>query len=313
MHDHTLGVRRGVNGTAEALRVLLVSGDAATAERLRAGLPAGVGLRDAERLTDALALLGEDQTDLVLLDLFLPDATGLAAYRSLGEHAAGLPVLVLAPAGDAAAASAVAEGARDHLVTEPFDANLAARVLGHAVAEARLIAEVRRLALFDQATGLLTGQTLTAIGPHLLALAGRSGQVATLLRVAVEAAPGGEAPDRPEREQALAALARVMRRTFRAADVLARLGPGELAVLFVHDGDDRAALARFQEALASLDSPARPWRLALRTGAARSGSGEASFATLAARSAAAARASQPWLAPRFGAEGASAGGAEDRQ
>jgi PleD family two-component response regulator len=303
-----------VDGTAEALRVLLVSGDAATTERLRAGLPAGVGLRDAGRLTDALVLLGEDQTDLVLLDLFLPDATGLAAYRSLGEHAAGLPVLVLAPAGDEAAAGAVAEGARDHLVTEPFDAALAARVLRHAVAEARLIAEVRRLALFDQATGLLTDQTLAAIGPYLLALAGRNGQDATLLRVAIEAAPGAEEePDRPAREQALAAVARAMRRTFRAADVLARLGPWELAVLFVHDGDDRAAVARFQEALAALDSPGRPWRLALRAGAARSTRGEVSFATLTARSAAAARTSQPWLAPRFGAEGASAAGSGNRQ
>ncbi|HVD13319.1 MAG TPA: response regulator [Actinomycetota bacterium] len=300
--------------TAEALRVLLVSGDAATRERLRAGLPAGVGLRDTGRLTDALVLLGEDQTDLVLLDLFLPDATGLAAYRSLGEHAAGLPVLVLAPAGDEAAAHAVAEGARDHLVTEPFDAEGTARVLRHAVAEARLIAEVRRLALLDQATGLLTAQTLAAIGPYLLALAGRNGQDATLLRLTVEAAPGAEeAPDRPERELALAAVARVMRRTFRAADVLARLGPCELVVLFLHDGDDRAVLARFQDALAALDSPSRPWRLALRAGAARSGPGEASFAALTARSASAARASQPWLAPRFGAEGASAAGSEDRQ
>jgi PleD family two-component response regulator len=303
-----------VNGTAEALRVLLVTSDATTTQRLRTGLPAGVGLLSAGRLTDATALLGEDQTDLVLLDLLLPDATGLDAYRSLGEHAAGLPVVVLAPAGDEAAAHAVAEGARDHLVTEPFDADQAARVLRHAVAEARLLAEVRRLALFDQATGLLTAQALAAIGPYLLALAGRNGQDATLLRVAIEAAPGAEeAPDRPERERALAAVARAMRRTFRAADVLARLGPGELAVLFLHDGDDRAIVGRFQEALAALDSPGRPWRLALRAGAAHSTPGKVSFATLAARSAAAARTSQPWLAPRFGAGGASAAGSEDRQ
>jgi PleD family two-component response regulator len=303
-----------VNRTGAAVRVLLVSGDAATADRVRAGLPAGVELSGAGRLADALALLGEDQADLVLLDLFLPDATGLAAYRSLGEHVAGLPVLVLAPAGDEAATRAVAEGARDHLVTEPFDADLDARVLRHAVAEARLVAEVRRLALFDETTGLLTVQTLGAVGPYLLAVAGRGGQDATLLRVMVEAVPDtGEAPDRLERERALAAVARIMRRTFRAADALARLGPGELAVLFLHDGDDRVPVARFREALAALDSPGRPWRLALRVGTARSAPGEVSLATLMDRSAAAVRAGPPWLAPRFGAEGASAAGAEDRQ
>jgi PleD family two-component response regulator len=289
----------------EPVRVLLVSADAGRAGLVRAALPAGAPLRTAERLAGALAELDAGEVDLVLLDLLLPDAAGLPAWRSLGEHAGGLPVLVLAPAGDPAGVRAVAEGANDHLVTEPFEAELAARVLRHAVAEAGLAARVRKLALVDEATGLASARALATVGPHLLALAGRTGQKVTVLRAAVEAAPGAEEdPTRPERDHALVALARVLRRTFRSADVIARVGAGDLAVLLVHDGDDRAAVARLEEALATLDSPGRPWRLALRLGAVRAAPGEASLAALLERSAAAARSVQPRLAPRFGAGGA---------
>jgi PleD family two-component response regulator len=289
----------------EAVRVLLVSADAGRAEAVRAALPVGASPRTVERLADALAELDAGEVDLVLLDLLLPDAAGLPAWRSLGEHAGGLPVLVLAPAGDAAGARAVAEGANDHLATEPFEADLAARVLRHAVAEAGLAARVRRLTLVDGATGLASARALATVGPHLLALAERTGQKVTVVRVAVEAAPDAEeAPTRPERERALVALARVLRHTFRSADLVARVGAGDLAVLLVHEGDDRAAVARLEDALATLDSPARPWPLALRLGVVRAAPGEASLAVLLERSAAAARARQPRLAPRFGAGGA---------
>jgi PleD family two-component response regulator len=289
----------------EAVRVLLVSSDAARAELLAGALPAGASLRTVGRLADALARLDDGEADLVLLDLFLPDATGLPAWRSLGEHAGGLPVLVLAPAGDAAAGRAVVEGAHDHLVTEPFEAGLARRVLRHAVTEAGLAAQVRRLALVDEGTGLATARALATIGPHLLALAERNGQKVTVLHVAVEAPPDAEeAPTRPERERAMVALARVLRRTFRTADVIARVGGDDLAVLMAHDGDDRPAVTRLEDALTTLDSPGRPWTLALRLGAVRAAPGEASLATLLDHAAAAARARPPRLAPRFGAGGA---------
>ncbi len=288
----------------EAVRVLLVSADAGRAGAVRAAMPASAPLRAVERLADALAELDGGEVDLVLLDLVLPDAAGLPAWRSLAEHAGGLPVLVLAPPGDAVAGRAVAEGASDHLATEPFEADLAARVLRHAVAEAGLAARVRRLALVDGPTGLASARALATVGPHLLALAGRTGQKVTVMRAAVESPPDAEeAPTRPERERALVALARVMRRTFRSADLIARVGDGDLAVLLVYEGDDRAVVARLEEALATLDSPGRPWRLALRLGVVRAAPGEASLAALLERAAEAAHARPPRLAPRFGAGG----------
>jgi PleD family two-component response regulator len=286
------------------VRVLLVSADAARAEVVREALPARALLRTVGRLAEALARLDDGEVDLVLLELFLPDAAGLAAWRSLGEYAGGLRVLVLAPAGDGAAARAVAEGAAGHLVTEPFEAQAAAHLLRHAVAEAGLAAQVRRLALVDEATGLATARALATVGPHLLAVAARSGQKVTVLRLAVEPPPDCEEPPaRPEREDALVALARLLHRTFRAADVIARTGAGDLALLLVHDGDDRAAVARLEHALGTLDSPGRPWRLALRIGAVRAAPGEVSLAVLLERAAAAMRAHQPRRAPEFGAGG----------
>jgi hypothetical protein len=47
-----------VNGTTAAVRVLLVSGEDATSDRVLAGLPAGTELTRVGLLGDALALLG---------------------------------------------------------------------------------------------------------------------------------------------------------------------------------------------------------------------------------------------------------------
>src|SRR2546429_9146399 len=69
------------------------------------------------RLTDALAKLRNEQFDVVLSDLTLPDSQGLDTFQALRAQAPGMPMIVLSGTDDETmAAKALRECAQDHLV-----------------------------------------------------------------------------------------------------------------------------------------------------------------------------------------------------
>ncbi|HEY3758147.1 MAG TPA: SpoIIE family protein phosphatase [Solirubrobacteraceae bacterium] len=84
-------------------------------------------------LRDALATL-EQGIDCVLLDLGLPDATGLDAVARLRAQAPGIPLIVLTGLADeAAGVAAVAAGAQDYLVKGHVGGDQLARSIRYAI------------------------------------------------------------------------------------------------------------------------------------------------------------------------------------
>ncbi|WP_051274830.1 PP2C family protein-serine/threonine phosphatase [Cellulomonas sp. URHD0024] len=115
------------------LRLLLVeddAGDALLVEELLQDAHLEVELSWARTLDEALDGL---DVDLVLLDLGLPDAVGIAALeRLLGAGAPGVVVLT-GLAGTDLGLEAVAAGAQDYLVKGEVDAELLARSVRYAI------------------------------------------------------------------------------------------------------------------------------------------------------------------------------------
>lgn len=99
-------------GVSARPRVLAVEDDARNAALLRAALePAGYELLVAGSLAAARRWLTEDRPDLVLLDVGLPDGSGLDLARELrgSPTTAGVPIIVSSARvlpGDRAAAEA---------------------------------------------------------------------------------------------------------------------------------------------------------------------------------------------------------------
>lgn len=118
---------------------------------------ARVQLRQAFTLAEAQAMLAAWKPDVVLLDLGLPDSTGLSSLDRLLRAHPDLPVVVLT--GDARpelAMEAVRAGAQDFLVKGRDDASTLLRTLRYAIERKRNL-EVARVsednfrALFDGA------------------------------------------------------------------------------------------------------------------------------------------------------------------
>ena len=117
-------------GEAKRLRILLAEDDEMLGEGLRVGLAqeghAVDWVRDAEMAAGALA---NEPFDLMLLDLGLPDRSGLEVLRELRGRGNDMPVLILTArdtVGDRV--QGLDSGADDYLV-KPFDLDeLSARV-----------------------------------------------------------------------------------------------------------------------------------------------------------------------------------------
>ncbi|HTI35119.1 MAG TPA: response regulator, partial [Miltoncostaea sp.] len=119
-----------------ALRVLLIEDDDGDALLVREELEevgAFPDLRHVGSLRAALAELGPE-VDCVLLDLGLPDATGLDALAALQAASPGLAVVVLTGLDDEeAGAAAVRAGAQDFLVKGQVGGDTLMRAIRYAV------------------------------------------------------------------------------------------------------------------------------------------------------------------------------------
>lgn len=136
----------------EALRLLLVEdddGDALLVEdELAERLPHGRITR-TRSLREALAALGPG-IDCVLLDLGLPDASGLDAVTRLRSHAPAIPLIVLTGLDDeAAGVMALQAGAQDYLVKGSVDGGQLARSIRYSIGRRQADEAERELLLAD--------------------------------------------------------------------------------------------------------------------------------------------------------------------
>jgi signal transduction histidine kinase len=120
------------------MRVLLIEDSEDDAYLIREMLmekeDAGILLVWVDRLGTGLTRLAENKSDLVLLDLSLPDSHGLETFDLVQGCAKDVPIVVLTGLDDEVMANqAVRRGAQDYLVKGRLDGTLLARAARYAV------------------------------------------------------------------------------------------------------------------------------------------------------------------------------------
>ena len=133
----------------EALPVLLVEdnpGDAVLVQtQLLEFAPDEFEISVVDRLSRAQECLKEQAFAAILLDLSLPDSSGVESLSRIKAAAPQVPIIVLSEVDDEAIAlHAVQQGAQDYLVKGSADGHVIARVIRYAIERQRADDELRR-------------------------------------------------------------------------------------------------------------------------------------------------------------------------
>ncbi len=130
------------------IRVLLIDDDPLQSRVLGAYLantagPA-FGLESVPCLTDGLARLAAGNVEVVLLDLGLPESSGVETFARAHSPFPGLPIVVLTGTQDEELGNLLVQaGAQDYLVKGQINGLLVRRTLRYAIERQRLLAELQ--------------------------------------------------------------------------------------------------------------------------------------------------------------------------
>ncbi|MDO8302137.1 MAG: response regulator, partial [Sedimentisphaerales bacterium] len=120
------------------IKILLIEDNLADAGLLKASLATANGskfkIEHAVRLKDALAKLSSEHFDVLLLDLSLPDSTGLETVSAIQKISKHIPIIVLTGNEDEELGiEAVRKGVQDYLVKGQIPERLLIRAIEYAI------------------------------------------------------------------------------------------------------------------------------------------------------------------------------------
>ncbi|MEW6635419.1 MAG: EAL domain-containing protein [Actinomycetota bacterium] len=241
-----------VSGEENAVPVLLVEdnpGDARLVEiLLEEARVTGFEVVRAERLLEALELLERRAFDVVLLDLTLPDSSGLETVDRMRAAVPQIPLVVLSGRDDEETAlRAIKVGAEDYLVKGQGDGDLIARSIRYAIERKRAEQRMAYLAQYDHLTGLANRALFQDRLEQALARAGRSsGRVALMFVDLDRFKVINDTFGHMGGDELLREVAARIRGRLRESDTVARLGGDEFAIILENlaEAHDAAQVAR---------------------------------------------------------------------
>lgn len=226
----------------------------------------------AETLSDALRCLQEKNFDLILLDLGLPDSQGLDTFARMHDQAPQIPIIVLTGLDDdSLAIQAVKEGAQDFLTKGRVDRYWLVRNIRHALERHQMYLEVHALSLTDGLTGLYNRRGFVTLSEQQLKVARHSQRGLILVYADLDRLKQiNDTFGHQVGDEALVRTAETLERTFRASDILGRIGGDEFAALAIRGSDEavQAIPQRLQKIVTEYNAAApRPYHLSVSIGA----------------------------------------------
>jgi len=208
------------------------------------------------------------QIDAVLLDLSLPDETGVNTIRRVVAAAGTAVVVVMTGAGDEELGlTSLQEGAQDYLVKGQVDGRMLRRALRYSLGRQTVL---QNLSHKDDLTGLHNRRGFLILAEQQIKLARRQRTPFLLLFMDLDQLKHiNDTLGHAEGNRALVEAADVLRRCFRQSDLLARFGGDEFAALALttDETDDVTIRARLMHALDAVNQrPDRAYPLDFSVG-----------------------------------------------
>lgn len=234
--------------SAPKFKILLIEdnpGDARLIkETLEEAIPAQFEITNVQRLAGALKRLKVEKFDVILLDLMLPDGTGLDTFIMAYAQSPEVPIIVLTGLdSEELAAQAMRRGAQDYLVKGQIDGNLLARSIRYAVERHQLQLEIRSLSLVDDLTGLYNRRGFLTLAEQHLKLAHRMNKEFLLAFADLDGLKEiNDTFGHHEGDSALKKTAEILKETFRSSDIIARIGGDEFAIVLTESRKESAEI-----------------------------------------------------------------------
>ncbi|HJP03588.1 MAG: GGDEF domain-containing response regulator [Chromatiales bacterium] len=234
------------------MKLLLVEDNLTDAEFLQASLRRSkaedVDLTHVTTIKEGTRAVRKGGFDVILLDLNLPDGSGIECVEAMQEADPDMPIVVLSGQDDEDfAISILSIGVQDYLVKWEGKGRLILRSIRFAIERKRSEKRLNYLAQYDSLTGVPNRQYLTEQLDQSIARAQRAGNKVALFYLdldkfkAVNDTLGHDAGDLLLKE-----VAQRLYLHTRAGDVLARLGGDEFAVVIegLNQAHDAESFAR---------------------------------------------------------------------
>lgn len=226
-----------------------------------------------ELLAEAIQCLKQDQYDVILLDLSLPDSGLFDTFDRIYSQAPNVPIVVMTVLDDKQLAlKAVREGAQDYLVKGVLDVNVLARSLQYAVERHRTLTHLKRLSFIDDLTKLLNRRGFLSLAKQHMKIAQRANRELLLLYADLDGLKQiNDQFGHHEGDRALKTTSSILRSTFRSSDLIARLGGDEFIVLAVDALEDDAQVMteRLHEGIHKHNLQNSRYQLSISVGLAR--------------------------------------------
>lgn len=223
--------------TGKAIRILLIEdnpGDVVLLEETLKDCPfKDFELVHVKRLSDLFKLLPTNCFDVLLLDLDLPDSSGLDTVTTVHGRAPHIAIVVLAGCDDEElGVNAVRLGAQDYLVKGRIDGLILGRSVRYAIERHGLRTELITLSLRDELTGLLNRRGFMTLATQHMHLARRMRREFMILFADLDNMKHiNDTFGHAKGDEALKRVSNVLKATFRQSDVIARVGGDEFMVL----------------------------------------------------------------------------------
>ena len=199
-------------------------------------------LNHVVRIKDCVEHLERDSFDVILIDLNLPDCTGLDTIYEVESQASNTPIIVLTEQDDNELASqALQSGAQDYLVKGHIDRSTLERSIRYAIERNRLLEQLeeskrleRHLAYHDALTILPNRHLLHDRLQQALAQSKRSGKLAALLFLDLDGFKRiNDTLGHGIGDLLLKSVAKRLKTTVRQVDTVARLGGDEFTIVLL--------------------------------------------------------------------------------
>lgn len=216
----------------EPYRVLIIEDEEPLAEHYATVLrEAGFGVRVVNRPLEAMHILSEFNPELILMDVYMPDCSGveLAAVIRQEDAYVGVPIVFLSTETDLGKQIDAMRQGGDEFLTKPIEPHLLVASVRCRVQRSRVLSSFLHR---DSLTGLLNHTSTKEALETEIERARRRGTPFTFAMIDIDRFKSvNDTHGHPVGDRVIKSLARLLQQRLRKTDVIGRFGGEEFAIL----------------------------------------------------------------------------------